>query len=224
MRAGWSGKCSRRGSSRPRCRCPGRRGSSPPRRPRRCGGSSGGRAGPEPTSPCRGVRERVAEVLRDVLQRPDVEVRRGVLDDLLEIGGDRHHAAALVAAAAPAAGRRRSTRGASCPSSGCGRACRPRSRRRRTGPDSRLAVLVDHEASVLVVEDRIGEDRLPAGRRRRPGSGGACTGGKPPRRPPESASCRARRRAGRPGSRRLCPSRPRRRSPARPRRAGPANP
>ena len=49
-----------------------------------------------------GVGERVAEVLRDVLQRPDVEVRRGVLDDLLEIGGDRHHAAAFAAAAAPA--------------------------------------------------------------------------------------------------------------------------
>ena len=48
------------------------------------------------------VGERVAQVLRDVLQRPDVEVRGGVLDDLLEIGGDRAHALALSAAARPA--------------------------------------------------------------------------------------------------------------------------
>jgi hypothetical protein len=31
--------------------------------------------------------ECVAQVLRDVLQRPDVEVRGGVLDGLLQIGG-----------------------------------------------------------------------------------------------------------------------------------------
>ena len=31
--------------------------------------------------------ERVAQILRDVLQRPDVEVRRGVLDGVLELGG-----------------------------------------------------------------------------------------------------------------------------------------
>ena len=45
------------------------------------------------------VGERVAEILRDVLQRPHVEVRRRVLDDLLEIGRDH---AALAAAARPA--------------------------------------------------------------------------------------------------------------------------
>src|SRR6266511_340343 len=46
------------------------------------------------------VRKRVAEVLRDVLQRPDVQVRRGVLDDAFEIRGD--HAFAFSAAALPA--------------------------------------------------------------------------------------------------------------------------
>ena len=48
-------------------------------------------------------RERVAQVLRDVLQRPDVEVRRGVLDGVLEIGRrDGAHALAFSAAARPA--------------------------------------------------------------------------------------------------------------------------
>ena len=45
--------------------------------------------------------ERVAQVLRNVLQRPDVEVRRGVLDGLPQIDRDSAHAA-LSAAAAPA--------------------------------------------------------------------------------------------------------------------------
>src|SRR5262249_42367016 len=34
--------------------------------------------------------DRVAEILRDVLERPDVQVGGGVLDDLLQIRGDRH--------------------------------------------------------------------------------------------------------------------------------------
>src|SRR5688500_7004363 len=47
--------------------------------------------------------ERVSEVLRDVLQRPDVEVRRGVLDSVLEICcRDSAHALAFSAAALPA--------------------------------------------------------------------------------------------------------------------------
>ena len=47
--------------------------------------------------------EGVAQVLRDVLQRPDVEVRGGVLDGLLQVGGDVDaHAFAFVAAALPA--------------------------------------------------------------------------------------------------------------------------
>ena len=46
------------------------------------------------------VGKRVAQVLRDVLQRPDVQVRRGVLDDAFEIGRD--HARAPSAAARPA--------------------------------------------------------------------------------------------------------------------------
>ena len=50
----------------------------------------------------RGGLQRVAQVLRDVLQRPDVEVRRGVLDGVLQIGGDDAHALAFSAAAFPA--------------------------------------------------------------------------------------------------------------------------
>ena len=48
-------------------------------------------------------RERVTEVLRDVLQRPDVQVRRGILDGPFEVGrGDRAHALAFSEAARPA--------------------------------------------------------------------------------------------------------------------------
>ena len=48
--------------------------------------------------------ERVAQVLRDVLQRPDVEVRGGVLDGVLQIGGgiDCSFAPAFSAAVRPA--------------------------------------------------------------------------------------------------------------------------
>ena len=44
-----------------------------------------------------GVRERVAQVLRDVLQRPDVEMRGGVLDGRVEIGRDDAHDVTSVA-------------------------------------------------------------------------------------------------------------------------------
>ena len=48
-------------------------------------------------------RERIAQVLRDVLQRPHVEMRRGVLDGVLEIcSGDSAHTLAFSAAALPA--------------------------------------------------------------------------------------------------------------------------
>src|SRR4029453_4138224 len=50
----------------------------------------------------RGVGQRVSEILRDVFQRPDVEVRRCVLDRLLDVCFDRAHAPAFLAAAAPA--------------------------------------------------------------------------------------------------------------------------
>ncbi len=52
--------------------------------------------------PPRGFRQRIAQVLRDVLQRPDVQVRCGVLNGLLNIELDGTHAAALSAAALPA--------------------------------------------------------------------------------------------------------------------------
>src|SRR5262249_14932327 len=48
------------------------------------------------------VGERIAEILRDVLQRPDVEIRRSILDRVLKIGRDRAHPRAFSAAAAPA--------------------------------------------------------------------------------------------------------------------------
>ncbi len=50
----------------------------------------------------RGGLQRVAEVLRNVLQRPDVEMRRGVLDGVLQVSGYNAHALAFSAAAFPA--------------------------------------------------------------------------------------------------------------------------
>ena len=76
--------------------------------------------------PADGVLERVAQVLRDVLQRPDVEMRGGVLHRALQVSVEqlRHRLSFR---------RRRTPRGC-YPSCGCARACRPRSRRRRTCP------------------------------------------------------------------------------------------
>ena len=50
----------------------------------------------------RSIGERVAQVLRDVLQCPDVEMRRGVCDGSVEIGCERRHERDLIAAALPA--------------------------------------------------------------------------------------------------------------------------
>ena len=50
----------------------------------------------------RGIGERVAQILRDVLERPDVEVRGGALDGGVEIGDQRRHDRDLSAAAFPA--------------------------------------------------------------------------------------------------------------------------
>ena len=59
-------------------------------------------AGNRRLAPTRSV-ERVAQILRDVLQRPDVEMRGRILDDAGQIGLDRAHAAfAFSAAARPA--------------------------------------------------------------------------------------------------------------------------
>ena len=170
--------------------------------------------------------ERVAQVLRDVLQRPDVEVRRGVLDGALEVGGDVDaHAARLLAAALPARrpktthSSRRVAHHAVAPVGAAGDLAAGVEALER-----RLGVGVDHEAAVLVVEDGVGED--PLGERvdaRARGSGAACTAARPRRRPRRSASCRGRRPGGRRASRRRGPPRPRRRSPARRRRAGRAS-
>ena len=46
--------------------------------------------------------QRVTEILRNVLQRPHVEVRRRILDRMLQVGRDNTHAAAFSAAARPA--------------------------------------------------------------------------------------------------------------------------
>ena len=85
--------------------------------------------------------ERVAQVLRDVLQRPDVEVGGGLLDRVLQVArrnGRGAHLALILSRSrrqpGRRAGRRRRIRAGCCPSSGCARACRRRSRRRRRGP------------------------------------------------------------------------------------------
>ena len=71
----------------------------------------------------------VAQVLGDVLQRPDVEVGASVLDGLGQIALSGHAQSgsfqrAASAAARPRAGRTRRSRAGSCPSSCCGRALR----------------------------------------------------------------------------------------------------
>ena len=61
--------------------------------------------------------ERVAQVLRDVLQRPDVEVRGGVLDRVLQVGGRCRCSCArfLARRPCPRGGRRRRTRAGELP-------------------------------------------------------------------------------------------------------------
>ena len=82
---GGAGSARRRGSSRRRSRCPGRRGSSARPRSRRCGGSSRARGSRSRTSRASAQRpQRVAQILRDVLQRPDVEVRSSFQDCVLQ--------------------------------------------------------------------------------------------------------------------------------------------
>ena len=107
------------------------------------------------------VGERVAEVLRDVLQRPDVEVRGGVLDGVLQIGGDRAHAprflggGAAGAAAEDDALEQRVAHHAVPPVGAAGDLAAGVHALER-----RLGVRVDHETAVLVVEDGVGEDLL----------------------------------------------------------------
>ena len=218
---GAAGSARRRGSSRRRCRCPGRRvllvlghlDVAEDRLKHALARNRRLRLG--------GLGERVAEVLagcrsarrRGALPASSTTFWRSVATTITPPPSSRPRPRR--------AGRERSSR-AGCPSSGCGRACR-RSRRRRTGPLRLFAVLcVDHEASVLVVEDWIGEDQLL----QRVDAGSPVAGEhvreKPPHRPPGPRRVRARRRACRRGSGRLCPSRPRRRSPATPRRAAPS--
>ena len=127
----------------------------------------------------RGGRERVAQVLRDVLQRPDVEVRRRVLDGVLQIGGRCRCSCARFLRSGPACAtaeddalEQRVAHHAVAPVRAAGDLA--------AGVDAlerRLGVRVDDEAAVLVVEDGVGEDRLArAGRCPPRGSGAACTG------------------------------------------------
>ena len=133
--------------------------------------------------------ERVAQILRDVLQRPDVEVRGDVLDRALEVGGDVEPAQRGLpgCSAAGAAAEDDAFERASCPSCGCARACRRRSRRRRRAPraSSRRPCRSRARRSGSGARDRSGSSRR-AGRCPRPGSGAACTGARPPRRPARS--------------------------------------
>ena len=163
MRAGAAGSARRRGTCTRRCRCPGRRGCLRCRRPRRCGGSSSSTRWPGTDVSRSDARlERVAQVLRDVLQRPDVEVRRGVLDGVLQLGcGVDAHTLAFVcgclacATAEDDALEQRVAHHAVAPV----RAARDLA----AGVDTlerRLGVRVDDEAAVLVVEDGVREDLL----------------------------------------------------------------
>ena len=149
-----------------------------------------------------GVRERVAQVLRDVLQRPDVEVGRGLLDDVREVGLDGAHAPAFSCGGPPGA----TAEDAALEQAVAHHAVPPV---RAAGDlaagvqplERRLGVRVDHEAAVLVVEDGVGEDRL--GERVDPGGAVAAQhvrAARPRRRRRRSASCRARPPAGRPAS------------------------
>ena len=167
------------------------------------------------------VDERVAQVLRDVLQRPDVEVRGRVLDGLAEVDRDRAHAAFSAAAwpGAPAEDGALEQAVAHHPVAPVG-AARDLAAGIEAG-QRRLAVLVDHEASVLVVQDGVGEDRLPqridpggtvAAQHVRQRDLGVGLGDARRVEQHRRAAVRASRRRGRP--------RPRRRSPARPRRGG----
>ena len=171
-------------------------------------------------------RERVAEVLGDVLQRPDVEMCCRVLDDSVEVGGGRRaHRLAFSEAARPARRPKTTHSSSELPIMRLRPWVPPAiSPQAYSALERGLGVLVDHETAVLVVEHRVGEERL--GERvdaRRRGSAAACTAARRPRRPPGSASCRGRRPGGRPRSRRRDRPRPRRRSPARRRRAGRAS-
>ena len=105
--------------------------------------------------------ERVAEVLRDVLQRPDVEVGGGVLDGVLEVGGDRAHARAFSAAARPARRPKTTHSSSELPIMRFRPCVPPAISPQAKSPSSVVsASRVDHEAAVLVVEDGVGEEPL----------------------------------------------------------------
>ena len=145
-------------------RCPGRRGSSPSSATwtfRRIVSST--RWPGIDVSRARRVGERVAQILRDVLQRPHVEVRGRVLHRrLLEIGGDGSVTARRLSGRSPP----RAPAEDAALEQGVAHHAVPPVRAARdlaAGEEAferRLAVLVDDEPAVLVVEDGVREDRL----------------------------------------------------------------
>ena len=129
--------------------------------------------------------ERVAQVLRDVLQRPDVQVRSGVLDRLPQIDARRCSCVAFCRGARWPARRPKTVQSSSeLPIIRLRPWVPPAISPQAKSPcERRLAVLVDHEAAVLVVQDGVGEDRLAQRVDARPhGSGAACTGARSRRR------------------------------------------
>ena len=106
-------------------------------------------------------RERVAEVLRDVLQRPDVEVRGGVFDGVLEISaGDSAHRARFLCrgSAGTPAEDAAFQKGVAHHAVAAVRAAGDLAARVGLRPSS--AIRVDRESAVLVVEDGVCEDLL----------------------------------------------------------------
>ena len=107
------------------------------------------------------VLERVAEVLGDVLERPHVQVGGGVLDGGLQVGGgDGAHAAAARPARRP-----KTTQSSSELPIMRLRPCTPPviSPAAKRPSHRGLAVASDAQAAVLVVQHRVGQDRLAQG-------------------------------------------------------------
>ena len=105
-----------------------------------------------------GVAQRVAQILGDVLERPHVQVGGGVLDGRREVGcGDGAHAAAARPARRP-----KTTQSSSELPIMRLRPCTPPviSPAANRPVHRGLAVAVDAQAAVLVVQHRVGQDRL----------------------------------------------------------------
>ena len=158
-----AGSARPRGRCRRRCPCPGRRGSSRSSAIETFLWIMSRHAPPRDRGLLvTGRRERVAQVLRNVLQRPDVEVRGRILDGAVEVGVDGgRHALAFPAAARPARRPKTQHSRSELPIMRLRPCVPPAISPQAYTPSSVVSrVLVDHEAAVLVVQHRVGHDRL----------------------------------------------------------------